>query len=166
MYAKRGLAKIDEERQDLLDQLTGILNDVLDSLCRDQKLCGFECDSMLLGAIIRQLYSHCLIWPKPSEPFIGVSFVESARAVRSLRTPTWCDMTMRTTATRSSGGGDSLFSERTKKNRKKRSVWDEDLEQIVEVRECPQHACTLRDLLGRKVDRLEDNVVGLDLERI
>lgn len=162
MYAKRGLAKIDEERQDLLDQLTGILNDVLDSLCRDQKLCGFECDSMLLGAIIGQLYRHNLIWPKPSKPFIGFGLAESVETVCGLRSPAWCDMSMQITATKGSEDQEMHFG-KNKKKKRYINTWD-DVEE--EVKGCPLHACSLQDLLITKIDRLRQSVKGLDLEKI
>ncbi|KAH8586009.1 hypothetical protein B0O99DRAFT_602845 [Bisporella sp. PMI_857] len=111
------LAKIDEKRQELLNQLTGTLHDVFDKLRRSQALCGFECDSMLLGAIIKQLYPHYLIWPKPSEPFIGFNFAKSAKTVRSLRSPAWCDMLMRTTATKGSEDEEMHFGTKKKKEK-------------------------------------------------
>lgn len=75
-------------------------------------------------------------------------------------------MSMRTTTTRGSEGEDSLFNEKKiKETWEGRSMWNEDLNEIVEVRKCPQHACTLQDLLGRKVDRLEDIIVDLDSEK-
>ncbi|KFY42445.1 hypothetical protein V494_02402 [Pseudogymnoascus sp. VKM F-4513 (FW-928)] len=158
------VAKIDEERQSLLNQLIETVHDVLDKLRSSQPLCGFECDSILLGAMVQQLYPHNLIWPKPLEPFIGFGFVETAETVRSLRSPAWCDMLVRATATRESEDEEMYFG--TKKTKgKHRSPWEE-VAAAPEVQECPQHACTLRDLLVPELDHLEQSIGGLDLEKI
>jgi len=122
---------------------------------------------MLLGAMIKQLHPHHLIWPKPSEPFIGFSFAKSATTVRGIRSPAWCDMPMRTTAARGSDDEEIHFGTKKKKG-KHRNPWGivELAEEAPEVQECPQHLCTLQDLLFPKMDRLEHSIKGLDLEKI
>jgi hypothetical protein len=117
--------------------------------------------------MVQQLYPHNLIWPKPLEPFIGFSFAETAETVRSLRSPAWCDMLVRATATRDSEDEEMYFGTKKKKG-KHRSPWAivEEVAAAPEVQECPQHACTLRDLLVPELDHLEQSIGGLDLEKI
>ncbi|KAH7333293.1 hypothetical protein BKA65DRAFT_564458 [Rhexocercosporidium sp. MPI-PUGE-AT-0058] len=84
---KYGLDKIDHERQELFDQLTGTLHNLLDKLREGEPICSFECDSMLLGAFIKQLHPLDLIWPRPLKPFTGLQFAETAEAIRRLQSP-------------------------------------------------------------------------------
>jgi hypothetical protein len=143
MYSKYGLDKIDHERQELLDQLIGTLHSLLDKLREGEPFCSFECDSMLLGALIKQLYPQELIWPRPLKPFTGFQFAETAEAVRRFQSPAWCVV-------------------QKKKKLKQRSAWD--IEE--EVQKCPQHGCNLQNLLIPDIDRLKNGVKGLDLEEI
>jgi hypothetical protein len=159
------VGKIDEEREQLLEELTDIIHSLLEELCRSQPRCSFQCDSMLLGAAIQQLHLHHLIWPKPSRPFTSINFAEIAKIIRSLDSPVWCDTIKASSLTSSENEG--LQFGRKKKKRAKQNTWRiEEEESDVKELACHQHACTLQGVLTPKINDLEHRVRGLDLDKI
>jgi hypothetical protein len=81
-FTKWQSESIDKQRLELLERLTASIQGVVDGLCVGELKCTFECNSMLLGALVKQIQPLGL-WPRPSEPYTNFSFVGIARAVRS-----------------------------------------------------------------------------------
>ena len=79
---------IDQQRQELLDRMIHGLHNLL-LYSYDRTKCSFECSSMLLGALTRQMHTHGLLNPKPAKPFLGHSVDGITSTVRSFVSPKW-----------------------------------------------------------------------------
>lgn len=59
-----------------------------DFLSGDQG-CGFECKSIMYGALTLQIRSRHLLSPTPVSPFPGISYRNLIQEVLSFRSPRW-----------------------------------------------------------------------------
>ncbi|ELR03862.1 hypothetical protein GMDG_01391 [Pseudogymnoascus destructans 20631-21] len=156
--------RINRQRLELLERLTTNIHGVVDGLCVGDR-CSFECDSMTLGALLKQIRPLGL-WPPPSEPYTEFSFVGIACTVRSLRSPqSETNLHLIKAAEDSWARRSSSYSKKmSNKGRKAMpSVsWDTEIEA-----KCPEadweHECNLKRLLVPDIDRLEHSVNGLGL---
>lgn len=74
--------EIDSQRQQLVRQALDAVYETVDALqVDDETPCARGCDTLLLGALVKSLRRHNLMWPRPSKPFIGVSFVGISQSV-------------------------------------------------------------------------------------
>lgn len=148
----------------MIERLLTIFHDVLGNLRDDKTACTFECNSILLGAFIKDLPPD-LLWPRPSRPFTGLSFVYIARISHHLKSPHWYS------EPRADVDGefdvDGLLRRETehpvtfkkkKKLRLRRYAGDVDGTDPVEA-----HACTLQALIAPEIDFLEASIQGLEL---
>lgn len=117
--------------------------------------CTFGCDSILLGALLKQIRPLGL-WPRPSEPYAKFSFVEIARAVRSFQSP-HSEAHLLLEEAKEDPWESPLFSKRMKKKTGKE--WPDP--EIYKG-----HECSLKRLLEPGINHLEHSVSGLDLEDI
>lgn len=156
--AKTQSGRIDKQRVELLERLITSINGVVDNLCIGEQSCTFECSSILLGALLKQIQPLGL-WPRPSEPYAEFSFVQVARAVRSFRSPHSEARLHLGVAEVDYCVGDDIPSY-SKKMRKKR--WNAE----VDVEPEGGHKCSLGSLLIPRIDQLECSVMGLDLKDI
>ena len=83
------IANIEAQRCTALDRLLSALEDLYEGFMHDKAGCSFECNSMQLGALTKQLCSKGLLLPRPKNPFAGYSFDHVASYVRGLREPRW-----------------------------------------------------------------------------
>jgi hypothetical protein len=81
---------IDEERQESIDRIITSLHDLLGAFLEGRNSCSFECSSILLGALTKEMHARHYLSPRPAMPFLGFSFATIARGVRGIRSPTWC----------------------------------------------------------------------------
>jgi hypothetical protein len=58
------------------------------SLRDGPETCTFECSSIQLGALMKEMRAKRLE-PKPDMPMLGYSVVATIAAARSIRSPTW-----------------------------------------------------------------------------
>lgn len=65
----------------MVRQALVFVNDTIDALQEDESACPLGCDTFLLGALVKTLRRHKLIWPRPPKPFTGISFVGVAESV-------------------------------------------------------------------------------------
>ena len=165
---KRQLERINRQRLELLERHTTNIHGVVDGLCVGDDRCNFECDSMILGALLKQIRPLGL-WPRPSEPYTEFSFVGIACAVRSFRSPHSETHLHLMEAKEDPWARESSFYSK-KMNKKGRKAmpsvsWDTEIEA-----KCPEadweHECNLKRLLVPDIDRLEHSVNGLGLEDI
>jgi hypothetical protein len=64
------------------------LDNLLEQLREGRDLCSFECDSILFGALTKEMYVQHLL-PRQAPPFQGRSFVETIASIHSIRSPEW-----------------------------------------------------------------------------
>lgn len=82
---------IDMRRQTLLEGTIAFLHDQLGKF-REGTTCTFECDSILLGALTKQMDCHSLLQPRPSKPFDGWSFLAVSKIINGFQSPSWCKL--------------------------------------------------------------------------
>lgn len=155
-FAKQRSERIDKQRLELLERVISSIHGLVDSLFAGKLRCTFECDSILLGALLKQIQPLGL-WPRPSEPYTKFSLVGIARAVRSFRSP-YCETHLPLEEAEEDPWAreSSSFS---KKMKKKRGIW-------LDPEPDGGHECSLGRLLVPSIDNLEHSVSGLDLEDI
>ncbi|KAH7114094.1 hypothetical protein EDB81DRAFT_824085 [Dactylonectria macrodidyma] len=83
------LEKIDEKRQDLIDQLFNALDDLRDSLSKGEDVCSYECSSMLLGSLVKEMYKIRHISPPATRPYNGYSVAGLMQRMSDFRLPVW-----------------------------------------------------------------------------
>jgi hypothetical protein len=82
--------KIDEARQDSLDDIFTAIYDLLDRL-QEETECSYECSSMSLGVLTKELSNHGILSPRVAQPFYGLSIDGSKDMIKGLRQPQWYD---------------------------------------------------------------------------
>ena len=80
---------IDSQRQDAIGRIIAQLHEILASLAEGQNSCSFECDSIRLGALVKQMHTRTLYSPRPETPFRGYCVLQTARHVREFKDPKW-----------------------------------------------------------------------------
>jgi len=98
-----------------------------------------------------------LIWPRPVKPFTGFDFASTAEVLRRFQSPSWCTGNELEVKLQAVEEERSKFRIK-KKGRIQRTAWG-----VEGVRACPQHRCSLQDLLVSQIDCLDESVNGLDL---
>lgn len=85
--------KIDQERQHAVDRIIAGLHNLHAELLDGRNSCSFECDSIRLGALTKEMHSRALYFPRPGPPFLGFSVVDTTKVwlIRSLQ----CDSSNR-----------------------------------------------------------------------
>jgi len=87
--------KLEHHRTSLIQEAIGVCQGWFDKLCGTyscicDKAVSFECGSMLLGALTKQMNNMGILTPKPVAPFSGFSLEELQNSIKSIRTPKWC----------------------------------------------------------------------------
>ncbi|RKK76441.1 hypothetical protein BFJ71_g16933 [Fusarium oxysporum] len=84
------LDKIDKARQNTLGIIFTGIYDLLD-LLQEKDECSYECSSMLLGTLIKDLRKHGILGSRCEKPFYGFSIEGSKDMIKGLRKPQWYD---------------------------------------------------------------------------
>lgn len=79
---------IDIARQSALAEIFSAIYELLDRLQEEQE-CSFECSSMLLGILTRELSKHEILHPRNTPPFNGFSIEGSKEMIKGLKKPKW-----------------------------------------------------------------------------
>ncbi|EXL66348.1 hypothetical protein FOPG_17473 [Fusarium oxysporum f. sp. conglutinans race 2 54008] len=79
--------KIEQKRQDLLEDLIAELNAVLDNLCSDRSCRVLACRLMMLGALTQQMKNTNWHSPRPARPFRNQSLSSALETVRRFDSP-------------------------------------------------------------------------------
>lgn len=85
------LDQVNETRQNSIDQIISVLHQTLEDLKVPDIKCSFECDSILLGSLTKELILRGILEPRPSSPFLGYSVERLCESVRNIRSPNWMD---------------------------------------------------------------------------
>ncbi|WQF87603.1 hypothetical protein CDEST_12617 [Colletotrichum destructivum] len=82
---------IDRQRQEAVEFILNTLQTLLDVFRKESSVsyCSFECSSMLLGALTKEMDRHKLLDPAPKEPYTGYSIVGVEKMVKEFRSPYW-----------------------------------------------------------------------------
>ncbi|CAN9250766.1 unnamed protein product [Alternaria alternata] len=86
------LQAIETRRSELIQGVIGVCQGWFDKFCsgywciRDEK-CSFECGSMLLGALTRQMNNMAILSPRPAAPYAGLSVTGLRYGIKSIKAP-------------------------------------------------------------------------------
>ena len=80
--------QIDELRQEILDRIFTAVYELLDRLQVTSE-CSYECSSMLLGSLIKQLVKNAAYSPRITRPFDGVRIKETTDMIKNFQQPRW-----------------------------------------------------------------------------
>jgi hypothetical protein len=80
--------QIDKARQGSLDDIFSAIYDLLD-LLQEEPVCSYNCSSMLLGVLTKELKEHGILSPRSAQPFYGFSIEGSKDIINGLRKPHW-----------------------------------------------------------------------------
>ncbi|KAK2051181.1 hypothetical protein LY76DRAFT_599538 [Colletotrichum caudatum] len=80
---------IDWQRQEAVVFIFKTLQTLLEAFRKGSSGCSFECSSMLLGALTKEMDRHKLLNPVPKEPYKGYSILDTEKMVNSFHCPRW-----------------------------------------------------------------------------
>lgn len=153
--------EIDSQRQELVRQALDVIYEKVDALQEDETPCSRGCDTFLLGALVKSLRRHKLMWPRPVKPFIGVSFVGISQSVGEAGS-----QLAQLVPGLSLNGATNV-----REISRKRKTPNTEPKQTLTPDSSPElratfdaHDCGVRGGLAEKLDELEAGVKGLDLE--
>ena len=73
-----------------IDRIISALDDLLDHFKSDDMHCSFECDSILLGTLTKEMKSKELSGQHLRPQFLGLSYEDAVDKVKNIRSPSWC----------------------------------------------------------------------------
>lgn len=88
-YLMQVSERIDEKRQNLIGQLFGAIDNLRNSLCNDKDICSFECSSMLLGSLMKEMHKINRFGSPPAKPYNGYSVKGLLQSISTIRSPQW-----------------------------------------------------------------------------
>jgi hypothetical protein len=125
------------------------------------KVCIFECQSILLGALIKHMSPLNLLEPRPSKPFSGFSFAQIAQTARHFRNPIWYSDPLQTLP--GEPKPEEWVGEPRSVSKEKKMAKEYKGYGYSEHEEYQKHECSLQSHLQPEVDRLHESVHGLEL---
>lgn len=84
---------MNDKRQGAIAGLISQLEETRDELQIGSKGCGFECSSIMYGALTKEMHSKALLSLRPVAPFPDLSYRSLVQKVLSFRSPVWYDST-------------------------------------------------------------------------
>ncbi|EXA29562.1 hypothetical protein FOVG_18963 [Fusarium oxysporum f. sp. pisi HDV247] len=170
--------KIEQKRQDLLEDLIAQLNAVLDNLCSDRSCRVLACRLMMLGALTQQMKNTNWHSPRPARPFRNQSLSSALETVRRFDSPSLY-LPSEDISHYSFDPFDSSFQgsqedvwvlqkdtfSSSRRKKKDRGLFEaEDEEQLNKTpKRLTFHCCRLQAHLEPVIDLLEDKVFTLDI---
>ncbi|KAK6716625.1 hypothetical protein SNK04_007578 [Fusarium graminearum] len=82
------LEEIDKARQSALAETFSAIYELLDDL-QESYECSFECSSMLLGVLTKELGHQGALYPRAVPPYIGFSIEDSKEMIEGFQKPIW-----------------------------------------------------------------------------
>lgn len=139
-----------------------IVHEAIDALQDEQAPCSLGCDTFILGALIKTLRRAKLVWPQPSKPFTGISFVQIVEAVKQAQAEVSQFIP---------GLSLSNLAINQQQSRKRRSLNTQPGGQVLTPESSPEaratldvHRCAAQTGLVEALGELEAGVGGLELE--
>jgi hypothetical protein len=172
--------KIEQKRQDLLQDLIDRLHAVLDSLCSGYPCRVSQCSFMMLGALTKQMHDTNLS-PRPARPFPNLSLSSALATARCFESPFLyipsgyrLDYSSDTSIPSVPESQESVWVlqkdirsvyHRKKKERSLFEPKDDELPDNTPTRLVVQHCC-LQPLLEPEIDLLEARALTIGLDGI
>lgn len=153
--------EIDSQRQQLVRQALDVIYETVDALQEDEAPCSRGCDTFLLGALVKSLRRHKLMWPRPSKPFIGVSFVGISQSVGEAGSQL-AQLVPGLSLNGAAGVKEVSRKRKTPNSEPKQTLTPDSSPELRATFDA--HDCGVRGGLAEKLDELEAGVTGLELE--
>ncbi|KAH7179980.1 uncharacterized protein B0J16DRAFT_248340, partial [Fusarium flagelliforme] len=83
------LEEIDVARQGSLVEIFSAMYELFDRLQNEEEVCSFECSSMLLGVLTKELGKRGILNPRSAPPFDGFSIECFKEMINRLKKPRW-----------------------------------------------------------------------------
>jgi hypothetical protein len=80
---------MNERRQAAVNNLIQILHERREDLLSGIRGCGFECSSIMYGALSKEMHSNDLLSPRPAAPFPNLNYKYLVWKVLSFASPQW-----------------------------------------------------------------------------
>lgn len=80
---------MDDRRQGAIADLISQLHETREELLSGSRGCGYECSSIMYGALTKQMQSNALLWPRPEVPFLNLNYMSLVQRVSSFTSPRW-----------------------------------------------------------------------------
>lgn len=155
--------EIDVQRQQLVRRALDVVHSAVDTLQEDGAPCSFGCDTFTLGALIKNLHRADLVWPRPSKPFLGVSFAQILEAVDGAQ----AQVAQFVPGLSLNGSGMNNKSRKRKSPNAQpgQALTPESSPEARATFDAHEHECAARgDGLSDRLHELEVEVKGLELE--
>lgn len=86
----RVIDKMNLRRQEAIESIICELYEKQEAFLSGTRGCGFECRSIMYGALSKHMQSTGLLSPKPMAPFLRMNYNQLVQKVRSFKSPQWC----------------------------------------------------------------------------
>ncbi|KAL6230203.1 hypothetical protein BDW75DRAFT_234590 [Aspergillus navahoensis] len=83
------IRSMDDCRQGAIAGILLLLHEIREELLSGSRGCGFECSSIMYGALTKQLQQNALLWPRPEAPFPNLNYKSLVQRVLSFISPEW-----------------------------------------------------------------------------
>lgn len=82
---------MNKSRQEAIGNVVSLLHETREAFLNGNRGCGFECKSIMYGALTMQMQSNNLLSPKPTTPFYFLKYDNLIQMVPSFRSPRWSE---------------------------------------------------------------------------
>ncbi|KAJ4416418.1 hypothetical protein N0V82_006760 [Gnomoniopsis sp. IMI 355080] len=164
LQVRAGVIKeIDIQRQKLVRKALEVVHNIIDMLQEDKLPCSQGCDTFILGALIKTLRRASLAWPRPSEPFPGVSYAQIVECVNQAQAQVADQFVPGLSSLNGSGAAQKISRKRKSPNAQPGQALTP--ESSPEARPTvDSHDCGARRKLADSLSELGVEVQGLELE--
>ncbi|PLN85061.1 hypothetical protein BDW42DRAFT_18673 [Aspergillus taichungensis] len=91
------IKSMNDRRQEAITNLVHRLHEKREELLSGSRGCGYECSSIMYGALTKQMQLNALLCPKPEVPFVDLNYRSLVQRVSSFISPHWdCDLSRHT----------------------------------------------------------------------
>lgn len=80
---------MDDRRQKAITDLILRLHETHEEFLSGSRGCGYECSSIMYGALTKKMQSNALLCPRPEIPFVDLNYRSLVLRVSSFTSPNW-----------------------------------------------------------------------------